>query len=114
MHWIDNADSYICPVCGFETDNPNRYDDAKCPSCGFQDIKDKVSKMRKFVALDEMWDCGTCFHHRSGKCDPMTWCESGESYRPDFSKMTVYTFDENDVKMKTRGREGSADYEVLV
>ena len=42
MHWIDNADSYICPVCGFETDNPNRYDAAKCPVCGFQDIKDKV------------------------------------------------------------------------
>ena len=42
MHWIDNADSYICPVCGLETDNPNRYDSAKCPVCGFQDIKDKV------------------------------------------------------------------------
>lgn len=40
--WIDNADSYICPVCGFETDNPNRYD-ARCPRCGFQDVKDANS-----------------------------------------------------------------------
>lgn len=40
-HWIDNADSYICPDCGFETNNPNRYAGAKCPKCGFQDEKDK-------------------------------------------------------------------------
>ena len=39
-HWIDNADSYICPVCRFETDNPNRFPFAKCPRCGFQDEKD--------------------------------------------------------------------------
>ena len=38
-HWLDNADSYICPVCGFETDNPNRFD-CKCPRCGFMDAKD--------------------------------------------------------------------------
>ena len=38
-HWIDNADSYICPICGFETDNPNRFD-CKCPICGFVDGKD--------------------------------------------------------------------------
>ncbi len=41
MHWIDNADSYICPICGFETDNPNKYDGCTCPVCGFQDEKDK-------------------------------------------------------------------------
>lgn len=39
-HWIDNADSWICPVCRFETGNPNYYN-AICPICGFQDIKDK-------------------------------------------------------------------------
>jgi rubredoxin len=41
MHWIDNADSYICPVCGFETNNPNKYDGCRCPVCGFQDEKDR-------------------------------------------------------------------------
>lgn len=40
-HWIDNADSYVCPVCGFETNNPNRYAGAKCPYCGFQADVDK-------------------------------------------------------------------------
>lgn len=40
-HWVDNADSYICPVCGFETDNPNRYKSSRCPKCKFQDIKDR-------------------------------------------------------------------------
>jgi len=41
MHWIDNADSYICPVCGFEANNPNKYEGCKCPVCGFQDEKDR-------------------------------------------------------------------------
>lgn len=36
-HWIDNADSWICPICGFETNNPNKLADVKCPSCGFQE-----------------------------------------------------------------------------
>ena len=41
-HWIDNADSYICPRCGFEArPNPSKYKDCKCPRCGFQDEKDK-------------------------------------------------------------------------
>ena len=34
--WIDNADSWLCPVCGFETPNPNRYNHAQCPRCGFR------------------------------------------------------------------------------
>ena len=38
-HWLDNGDSYICPKCGFETDNPNRFQ-ASCPRCGFRDAKD--------------------------------------------------------------------------
>ena len=41
-HWIDDADHWICPDCGFITPNPNRYVDCKCPKCGFQDEKDKV------------------------------------------------------------------------
>lgn len=41
-HWIDNADSYICPNCGFETDSPARYTGCICPRCGFQDPKDIV------------------------------------------------------------------------
>lgn len=40
LHWIDNADSWICPVCGFETGNPKKYEGCVCPKCGFQDDKD--------------------------------------------------------------------------
>lgn len=40
MEWIDNVDSYICPVCGFETNNPNRFNKI-CPSCGFVAERDK-------------------------------------------------------------------------
>lgn len=46
MNWIDNADSYICPVCGFETDNPNKFR-AKCPVCGFIADKEKESAEKK-------------------------------------------------------------------
>lgn len=40
-HWIDDADHYICPICGFETSSPAKYEGCKCPNCGFQDDKDK-------------------------------------------------------------------------
>ena len=39
-HWIDNADSYICPKCYLEVNNPAKYEGCKCPNCGFQDPKD--------------------------------------------------------------------------
>lgn len=34
-HWIDNADSYICSRCGYETNNPNkeRLGPNICPFC---------------------------------------------------------------------------------
>lgn len=34
-HWIDNADSYICSNCGYETNNPNKEERGqwKCPRC---------------------------------------------------------------------------------
>jgi len=41
LHWLDNADSYICPQCGFETNSPSKYDNCRCPKCGFQDKKDR-------------------------------------------------------------------------
>ena len=39
--WIDNADSYLCPVCGFEVNNPNKFRahptmNTKCPKCGWE------------------------------------------------------------------------------
>ena len=37
--WIDNADSYLCSVCGYETGNPNNHN-CKCPVCGFVADKD--------------------------------------------------------------------------
>lgn len=41
-NWIDNADSYICPVCGFEANNPNKLNDKMCPRCGFIANKDSA------------------------------------------------------------------------
>ena len=35
-YWIDNADSYICSICGYECNNPNKekYRADVCPNCG--------------------------------------------------------------------------------
>lgn len=34
-HWIDNADSYLCSRCGYESSNPNneQYGAYECPRC---------------------------------------------------------------------------------
>lgn len=31
-HWIDNADSWICSMCGYESNNPNKekYGSKRC------------------------------------------------------------------------------------
>lgn len=47
MHWIDNADSYICPKCRFEArPNPSKYG-YQCPKCNFIDEADKILATRK-------------------------------------------------------------------
>lgn len=39
------------------------------------------------VRLGSLWNCETCFHYKNGKCD--TWCDSSESYRPNYSKLQI-------------------------
>ena len=36
VYWIDNADSYICSICGYECNNPTKekYGADVCPNCG--------------------------------------------------------------------------------
>lgn len=41
-HWIDDADHWICPRCGFITSSPSKYEGCKCPRCSFQAEKDKI------------------------------------------------------------------------
>lgn len=41
----------------------------------------------KMVSIDFLWQCETCFHHLSGKCD--TWCENSEAYRPAYNKLKI-------------------------
>ena len=46
-HWIDNADSWICSMCGYESNNPNKekYGSKRCPSCG------EVMKSEEYVNI---------------------------------------------------------------
>lgn len=67
--WIDNADSYICPVCGFECNNPNTFH-GKCPKCGFIATKDIRS-----ADMVEVVRCKDCYHNDQCIC---VCCEDGE------------------------------------
>ena len=61
MNWIDNADSWICPVCRLEVSSPAKYKDCKCPKCGFQDAKDHIEidptdeEIQKVIEIFEEW-----------------------------------------------------------
>ena len=40
LEWIDNADSWLCPVCRTEVWSPAAYN-YHCPGCGFIAERDK-------------------------------------------------------------------------
>lgn len=40
LEWIDNADSWLCPICRTEVWSPAAYN-YKCPWCGFYAERDK-------------------------------------------------------------------------
>ena len=42
---------------------------------------------KEYIDTKYLFQCETCHHHKSGKCD--TWCENGENYRPDMSKIPI-------------------------
>lgn len=43
--------------------------------------------MPRYVDVDDLFTCGTCFHNRFGKCT--TYCDHSESYRPAHDKFTI-------------------------
>ena len=48
--------------------------------------------MEKYINIKQLYQCETCSHHFSGKCD--TWCECGESYRPAMVLLNIVEFEE--------------------
>ena len=47
-----------------------------------------------YIDTKYLFECETCRRNRTGKCD--TWCENGECYQPDMSK--IPTADVEDVR----------------
>ena len=45
--------------------------------------------MKKYVELDDLWTCETCFHHLKGKCSFAVCCDCGENYRLAYNKLTI-------------------------
>ena len=78
MHWIDDADSWICPICGFNTSSPAKYDGCKCPVCGFQDPKDAITVDTKPVRHGRwigLWYCSECsIVNRGDKTNYCSYC----------------------------------------
>lgn len=59
--WRDNCDSYYCPHCGFETDNPNRLKNSGkyCPKCGKQlrwNIDEPETEEKEYTPTPERLD----------------------------------------------------------
>ena len=61
-HWIDNADSWICSMCGYESNNPNKekYGSNRCPSCG------EVMKSEEYVSIVRCRDCAVPHNRYTG------------------------------------------------
>lgn len=49
--------------------------------------------MKKYIELDSLWKCETCFHHQNDKCASYVWCENGESYRLAYDKLQIIELD---------------------
>ena len=43
LEWIDNADSWLCPICRMEVSAPTKYN-YHCPKCGFITERDERIK----------------------------------------------------------------------
>ena len=50
----------------------------------------------RLISDEHLFKCETCRFHRSGGCN--TWCDHGESYSPDMSK--IPTIDPEDLRPK--------------
>ena len=48
--------------------------------------------MARCIDIKQLYQCETCSHHFSGKCD--TWCECGESYRPAMALLKIIEAEE--------------------
>lgn len=48
LEWIDNADSWLCPICRMEISTPTKYN-YHCPKCGF--IAERDKKMATMTTL---------------------------------------------------------------
>lgn len=64
MDWIDNADSYICPVCRYEISNP-LVNNACCPKCGFVPDRFKAPAQPEYIERQKTIDairsrCAPC------------------------------------------------------
>ena len=54
MEWLDNADSWLCPVCKIEVSIPTKYN-YHCPSCGFIAERDKNKSNTPVDIGDTVW-----------------------------------------------------------
>lgn len=81
-HWIDNADSYICSNCGYETNNPEKEERCpwQCPRCGVRmDVKGVEIDAVKPTKLDST-RLGGCFICKGETYMDGDVCISGTHY----------------------------------
>lgn len=73
-HWIDNADSYLCSKCGYESSNPNneKYGADVCPKC--HSIMDKDARCLDMLNADNVMKL--CSLIQDSRCPAWIWFPS--------------------------------------
>lgn len=51
--------------------------------------------MRKMINIKDLYKCDTCLYNNNKGCSPSIWCENGELYRPNISKLQIVEIEED-------------------
>ena len=48
-----------------------------------------MAEPKRYVDINTLWKCETCYHDHYGKCTNKMGCDHGENYRPAYSKLEI-------------------------
>lgn len=109
MDWIDNADSYICPVCRIEVNSPAK-SNYQCPRCGFIAERDKnrYKQMRRTSMEIYKYQVDKVFiKEKDG--DPMSHMMVGKRV-PDMSHGYIFVDDHSEAIRTLESKYPSNEY----
>lgn len=61
--------------------------------------------MPQLIDVNELWKCETCFY-KQGVCRA-GWCDTGEAYRPAYSKLNIIEVTEDQLRALKEKTDGN-------